>query len=216
LKEFNQQTHDDFYVCKQGYEVETTKENLQMEVGTEAYNEKFKNTLEKRKRMRMDHAEQVALLREKKRTSKRAVQHERASIFLTEKYLNKSRRMKVLLREIVTATEASKEKVPGKLNMKFMYEMISRLIESHLMLSRGYKLISYYHLENGNAVYSIVESLEHVVFRMDAMFQDPKQYLPWSQCQWKYADLKFYIQFLVKETQKYLKARKNKNMIVLH
>jgi len=216
LKEFNQQTHDDFYVCKQGFEVATKKENLQMEVGTASYNEALKSTLELRKKMRLDHEQKVADLREKKRSSKRAVQHERASIFLTEKYLNKSRRMKVLLKQIVNATETSNEKVPGKLNMKFIYKMISRMIESHLMLSRAYKLISYFNLSQGTSVCSIVESLEHVVFRMDAMFQDPKQYLPWSQCQWKFADLKFYLDFLVKETLKYLKARKKGNTTILH
>ena len=141
-----------------------------MEHGTAEYNRKLAETMDARNRMQKDHEQHVADLKDRKRRAKRAIQHERASIFLTEKYLNKSRRMKVLLKNIVAATKEHNEKVPAKLDIKFVHEMVSRLVQCHLVLSRGYKLVSYFNLGERSAVYSIVQSLEHVVWSCCVLF----------------------------------------------
>lgn len=150
---------------------------------------------------------------ERKLRTKRAVQHERASVFLEQKYFKKERRLKQLLRNIKTATENNKEKLPKKLDMEFMYELIGRMIEGHLLLSRGYKYISYHNVRDDHTIVQILKSLEHVAFKLDAMFQEPRMYLPWNDMRWKWYDLGFYIEFFVAEMIKVIKPKKDTGYI---
>merc|ERR1712083_797647 len=85
----------------------------------------------------------------------------------------------------------------AQLDTQFITQMISRMVQCHLLVSRGYKLISYYDLEKSDSMCAVVGSLESVLLRMDTMFQEPKQYMPYSECLWKWKDLKFYLDLLV-------------------
>merc|ERR1712083_134317 len=90
----------------------------------------------------------------------------------------------------------------AQLDTQFITQMISRMVQCHLLVSRGYKLISYYDLEKSHSMCAVVGSLEFVLFRMDAMFQEPKQYLPYSECVWTWKKLKVYLDLFVSEAVK--------------
>ena len=187
---------------------------LVMEKPTERYQQEYTRVLNQRKAMRQEHEAKIAADSERRTRTKRAIQHERASIFLGEKYMKKQRRLKGLLKNIKIATENNKEKIPKKLNMEFMYELMGRLIETHLLLSRGYKWISYHSYSEDHTVVCILKSLEHVAFKLDAMFQEPKVYSPWTEIRWKWYDLGFYIEFFISEMIKIVNPPKETGLYV--
>eukprot|EP01083_Nonionella_stella_P167644 563981_1 len=204
LKEFNQSTHDSFYECGVGIVASTQSNTITMEQPTEAYLEAYKRTLEQRKQMRQQHEKKMASQIQRKLRIKRAIQHERASIFLAEKYFAKKKRCRGLLRNIILCTQQQQ----NGLNIDFVYQLISRLIQTHLLLSRAYKYISYHRIKENEMVCCIANSLQHVAFKLDAMFQQPKVYLPYQQLKWKWHDLAFYIDFFTQEVCKINEAKK--------
>jgi len=215
LKEFNQSTHDDFYECKQGYIASPKRDTITMERPTERYLNAYKEALNQRRIKREEHEEKIKAESMRKLRIKRAVQHENASIFLQNKYLNKPKKLKVLLKNIILSTTNNKEKVPKALDVHFMYQLISRMIQSHLLLSRAYKYASYHNVDDNHTTFQIVQSLECVAFKLDAMFQgETKIYPSWNECRWKWYDLGFYIEFYVAEMLKLKNsAKQTKNYI---
>ena len=214
MKEFNHFTHDDFYECKQGVVASTSANTIMMEQGTADYMRAYQETLDKRKRIREEHEEKEKALSAKKRSYKRVVQHERVSIYLQQNYLNRPRKIKALLQKIVAETQKQKEKVPKSLNMEFVYSLVSRMHQSHLLLSRAYKYATYHRLSEADTAFQIMESLECVAFTLYQMFGEKQNrlYRPYSQIRWKMYDLRFYIDFYISEVGKRKKMQNGKSL----
>merc|ERR1712204_24971 len=153
-----------------------------------------------------EHDAKKQSLKHKKSINKLAMQHESASIYLQQKYLNRPRKMRSVLRSIVAATQKWKEKVPKSLNIEFVYNLLSRMHQAHLLLSRAHKYASYHNLSVGDTPYNVMKSLECVAFALYTMFGERKEYKPYSVIRWKMYDLKFYIDFYISQVAKQRKG----------
>merc|ERR1712176_1257860 len=107
-------------------------------------------------------------------------------------------------------TNKQKEKVPKSLNLEFCYQLISRMHQSHLLLSRAYKYATYHELKEADEAVQIMKSLECVAFALYGMICEKKEYGSYSKIRWKMYDLRFYIDFYVSEIEKRKKQKNGK------
>merc|ERR1712107_651702 len=110
--------------------------------------------------------------------------------------------MGALLKQIIAESTRQKEKISKSLNLEFVYQLISRMHQSHLLLSRAYKYATFHQLREADDAVRIMKSLECVAFWLYDLICERRQCVPYSQLRWKTYDLRFYIDFYVTEIGK--------------
>ncbi|ETO14254.1 hypothetical protein RFI_23115 [Reticulomyxa filosa] len=224
LLEWNTQTHNSFYTCGNAAKsVDKTK--IQMEEPTADYLRAYQEALNLRAKVREERENLASLQKMQKRRIKslqinipffffffffgnEALQHEHASIFLETKYFDKPHRLKTLLKHVRNEEKRQielsglQDDVPEYVNMEFIQSVVHRMVQAHLLISRGYKFLYYYDMSQHHVVSNALSSLESVIFKLDVMFTEPTTYLPARAIRWKWYDLGFYIELGQRNTKK--------------